>query len=386
MSFARIHPDTPPPPTPLLARFAAMLAPADDAKLRAMAAPARQATLRHFGRTQRLFAPLYLSNECVNNCRYCGFSRDNPIFRLTLTVDQVLREARHLYDQGFRNLLLVAGEHPKFVSEGYLQECIAAIRGFIPTIGIEVGPMEDHQYRELVEAGAEGLVVYQETYNKTTYQHLHTSGPKKNYSWRLECPERAYAGGFRRIGIGALFGLSDWRAEALSLAAHLEWLQKHCWKAQFTVSFPRMRPHAGMESFQPDPAFQLDDRSYLQMLMAFRICFPQVGIVVSTRESPALRDTVVSLGATYFSAGSHTEPGGYTGEGADDLHLTVRGRRVEIETPPEESSCRRATGQFGIADLRSAAEFAAMLRSQGYQAVWKDWEETILAPTSLQSA
>ncbi len=386
MSFARIHPDTPPPPTPLLARFAAMLAPADDAKLRAMAAPARQATLRHFGRTQRLFAPLYLSNECVNNCRYCGFSRDNPIFRLTLTVDQVVREARHLYDQGFRNLLLVAGEHPKFVSEGYLQECIAAIRGFIPTIGIEVGPMEDHQYRELVEAGAEGLVVYQETYNKTTYQHLHTSGPKKNYSWRLECPERAYAGGFRRIGIGALFGLSDWRAEALSLAAHLEWLQKHCWKAQFTVSFPRMRPHAGMESFQPDPAFQLDDRSYLQMLMAFRICFPQVGIVVSTRESPALRDTVVSLGATYFSAGSHTEPGGYTGEGADDLHLTVRGRRVEIETPPEESSCRRATGQFGIADLRSAAEFAAMLRSQGYQAVWKDWEETILAPTSLQSA
>ncbi len=386
MSFARIHPDTPPPPTPLLARFAAMLAPADDAKLRAMAAPARQATLRHFGRTQRLFAPLYLSNECVNNCRYCGFSRDNPIFRLTLTVDQVVREARHLYDQGFRNLLLVAGEHPKFVSEGYLQECIAAIRGFIPTIGIEVGPMEDHQYRELVEAGAEGLVVYQETYNKTTYQHLHTSGPKKNYSWRLECPERAYAGGFRRIGIGALFGLSDWRAEALSLAAHLEWLQKHCWKAQFTVSFPRMRPHAGMESFQPDPAFQLDDRSYLQMLMAFRICFPQVGIVVSTRESPALRDTVVSLGATYFSAGSHTEPGGYTGEGADDLHLTVRGRRVEIETPPEESSCRRATGQFGIADLRSAAEFAAMLRSQGYEAVWKDWEETILAPTSLQSA
>lgn len=386
MSFARIHPDTPPPPTPLLARFAAMLAPADDAKLRAMAAPARQATLRHFGRTQRLFAPLYLSNECVNNCRYCGFSRDNPIFRLTLKVDQVVREARHLYDRGFRNLLLVAGEHPKFVSEGYLQECIAAIRGFIPTIGIEVGPMEDHQYRELVEAGAEGLVVYQETYDKKTYQHLHTSGPKKNYSWRLECPERAYAGGFRRIGIGALFGLADWRAEALSLAAHLEFLQKHCWKAQFTVSFPRMRPHAGMESFQPDPAFQLDDRSYLQMLMAFRICFPQIGIVVSTREPPALRDTVVSLGATHFSAGSHTEPGGYTGEGADDLHLTVRGRRVEIESPPEETSCRRATGQFGIADLRSAAEFATMLRNQGYEAVWKDWEETILAPTSLQSA
>jgi len=384
MGFAEHHPDSPPPWTPLLRRFSRLLEPAGDVDLHARAAEAERLTARHFGRVQRLFAPLYVSNECVNNCRYCGFSRDNPILRLTLAVDQVVREARHLHRQGFRNVLLVAGEHPKFVNDGYLQECVRAIRGFIPTVGIEVGPMEDHQYRELVRAGAEGLVVYQETYHRGIYTNLHTAGPKKDYAWRLACPERAYAGGFRRIGIGALFGLADWRTEALSLAAHLEWLQRHCWKAQFTVSFPRIRPHAGMESFQPDPRHALADREWIQMLVAFRLCFPHVGIVVSTREAPALRDVVVRCGATHFSAGSHTEPGGYTGEGADDLHLTIRGRRVELEAE-KAASCSRATGQFGIADERAPGEFAGMLRAAGYEPVWKDWEETILAGQELSA-
>jgi 2-iminoacetate synthase len=141
-------------PTSLMRRFAQLIAPCSKGQLEARAKQSQQITRRHFGKTMRLFAPLYLSNECVNNCKYCGFSRDNPIFRTTLTVDQVVTEAQHLHSMGFRNILLVAGEHPKFVSDGYLQSCIDAIKDFVPTIGIEVGPMEDDQYGELVSHGA----------------------------------------------------------------------------------------------------------------------------------------------------------------------------------------------------------------------------------------
>ncbi|MDB6076579.1 MAG: biotin and thiamine synthesis associated, partial [Akkermansiaceae bacterium] len=375
VSFSQEYADLLARKSPLLSRFEKMIAPGSDASLEQMARESRRLTRSHFGRTMRLFAPLYVSNECVNNCSYCGFSRDNPIFRTTLTVDQVVREARHLHSLGFRNVLLVAGEHPKFVSDGYLQECVDALKTFIPTLGIEVGPMEDAEYGEMVQHGTEGLVVYQETYHRDTYVQLHTAGPKKNFDWRLDCPERAYAGGFRRIGIGALFGLADWRHEAISLAAHLEYLYKHCWKAQFTVAFPRMRPYAGNYQYQPDEELYLSDRALVQVICAFRICFPQVGIVMSTRENPAFRDAVVHLGVTTMSAGARTEPGGYTRAGHDDLHLTVKGRRVELA---EIKEGERATEQFQIHDTRSPAEVAAMLTAKGLDPVWKDWDEAIL--------
>lgn len=359
----------------LMAKFWSLLEVKSPAQLEAMAREARQVTRRNFGRTMRMFAPLYVSNECVNNCSYCGFSRDNAsIMRVTLTIDQVVKEARHLVEQGFRNILLVAGEHPKFVSNGYLEECIRAIRDFVPTIGIEVGPMEAPEYERMVKAGSEGLVVYQETYDREIYKDMHTAGPKKDFDWRIACPERGYEGGFRRIGIGALFGLSDWRLEALRLAAHLEHLHKHCWKAWFTVAFPRLRPAAG--GFHPLTGFP--DWALLQTICAFRLTFPEVGIILSTREPAPLRDSLASLGITSMSAGSHTEPGGYTGAGSDDLHLTVKGRRVDVA---ERDDKARAEGQFGIADERSPAEVAAMLSSQGLDAVWKDWDPAILAAT-----
>lgn len=376
MGFSEQFPDLMSRPTPLMRRFAAMIEPVADGVLEARARQAEVLTRRNFGRTMRLFAPLYVSNECVNNCSYCGFSRDNPILRTTLSVDQVVREAKHLHGLGFRNVLLVAGEHPKFVSEGYLQDCLDALKPFIPTLALEVGPMEDDQYADVVAHGAEGLVVYQETYHRETYQKLHTAGPKKNFDWRLDCPERAYNGGFRRIGIGALFGLADWRHEALALAAHLEYLYKHCWKAQFTIAFPRMRPYAGNYEYQTEENLLLGDRQLVQLMVAFRTLFPQVGIVVSTREPAPLRDKLVRLGATHMSAGARTEPGGYTGAGHDDVHLTVRGRRVELE---RKSGCERATEQFQIHDTRSPQEVAVMLRGQGIDPVWKDWDEAILA-------
>lgn len=377
MSFSEVFPSLMASPTPLMRRFLAMITEDGGPSLESLARQSQQVTRRHFGRTMRLFAPLYVSNECVNNCKYCGFSRDAAIFRTTLTVGQVVREAKHLHGLGFRNILLVAGEHPKFVSDGYLQECLDALKPFIPTLGLEVGPMEDDQYAEIVHHGAEGLVVYQETYHRETYETLHTAGPKRKFDWRLDCPERAYAGGFRRIGIGALFGLASWKYEALALAAHLEYLYKHCWKAQFTVAFPRMRPYAGNYEYEPDANLYLPDRALVRLITAFRIIFPQVGIVVSTREPAALRDAVASLGVTHMSAGARTEPGGYTGAGHDDLHLTVKGRRVELA---EKSGCEKATEQFQITDHRSAAEVAAALRSQNLDPVWKDWDESLLSP------
>ena len=220
----------------LILRFEHLIAPRSDRELEAMAQTSRALTMQNFGRTMRLFAPLYLSNECINNCQYCGFSRDNPILRVTLDVDEVVAEARHLAGQGFRQILLVAGEHPKFVSSDYLTKCVRALAPYFSSISIEVGPMDTEDYVTIVEAGAEGLVVYQETYNRGIYAEMHTAGPKRDFNYRLDCAERGYAAGFRRLGIGALIGLSRWQDEAIALAAHLEHLFKHCWQAQITVS------------------------------------------------------------------------------------------------------------------------------------------------------
>ena len=357
-------------PSAELRAFRRLLEPCSDVSLEEMARRSAALTRRHFGRTMRLFAPLYLSNECVNNCAYCGFSRDNAILRVTLEIEQVAAEARHLAAEGFRNVLLVAGEHPKFVSGGYLQQCLERLSKEIPSLSLEVAPMETNEYRSLVAAGAEGLGVYQETYDRKVYRELHTAGPKKDYDWRLDTAERGHAAGFRRLGIGVLFGLSEWRREAIALAAHLFHLQRLCWTSQITVSMPRLRPAAG--SFAPRHEF--NDRDFTQLLCAMRLSFPQIGIVLSTREPAHLRDALSPLGVTMMSAGSHTEPGGYTGQGTDRLHQTVRGRKVEI------SSCdaKSATEQFAISDDRSADAVAIMLRKRGMEPVWKDWDAAIL--------
>src|SRR6201993_2765116 len=355
----------------LIRRFEELIAPKSDGELESMAQLANRLTLQNFGRTMRLFAPLYLSNECINNCRYCGFSRDNPILRVTLEFDEVVAEAQHLARQGFRQILLVAGEHPKFVSRNYLAECVGALAPDFSSISIEVGPMQTEDYVPIVEAGAEGLVVYQETYNRGIYGEMHTSGPKRDFNFRLNCVERGYAAGFRRLGVGALIGLSRWQDEAIALAAHLEYLFKHCWQAQITVSLPRLRPAAG--GFHP--LFSMTDRELVQLVCALRITFPQLGIVLSTRERPPLRDSLALIGVTMMSAGSHTEPGGYTRQGREHLHRTVRGRIVAPEYQDGEDQL--ATGQFEISDERSPAEIAAVLRRRGLEPVWKDWDQAL---------
>lgn len=361
-----------------LADFASLISPAGGKLLEHMGRRSHALTQQRFGKVIRLFAPLYLSNECINNCKYCGFSRDNAILRVTLSLEEVRREAQAIKAQGFRNILLVAGEHPKFVSTTYLRDCITALHEDVPSVSLEIGPLEVEEYKPLVAAGADGLVVYQETYDRAVYADMHTAGPKRNFDWRLETPERGYAAGFRRLGISPLYGLADWRYEAIAVAAHADYLLRNCWKSYVTISLPRLRPCAG--EFQP--LTHMTDREMVQLVCAFRLMFPDVGLVLSTRESAKLRDGLIPLGITMMSAGSHTEPGGYTGAGKEHTHHTVRGRIVEEgasewATPPGQTTT--ATAQFNIADERPADEVARLIQRLGYEPVWKDWDAALTA-------
>jgi 2-iminoacetate synthase len=331
-------------PRPDLADLAALLSPAAGRRLEDLAHRAHDLTVRRFGRTVRLFAPLYLSNECVSVCTYCGFSAGNDIARRTLEPEEVVAEARELVARGFRHVLLVSGEHARIVSKDYLVECVRQLAPVVPSLSLEVQVWDTPTYRRLVGAGCEGLVVYQETYDPGTYAAVHLKGKKRNAEWRLAAPDRGAAAGMRRLGIGALLGLhDDWRSEGLALAAHARALIRRWWRCDVSAALPRLRPAAG--GYQP--AHPVSDAELVQLLCALRIVLPDLGLTMSTREAPALRDALVRLGVTTMSAGSHTEPGGYAA--------------------PSE-----AEPQFEIADTRSPAEVAAVLRAAGYDPVWMD--------------
>lgn len=331
-------------PRRTLADVAALLSPAAGARLEELAAAAQAATLQRFGRAVRLFAPLYVSNECLSSCTYCGFSKGLPVVRRTLAPDEVEREARLLAGRGFRSLLLVAGEHRVDVSPDYLLECVRRVAGVVPQVAVETQTWSDDTYARLVAAGLEGVVHYQETYDRERYAEVHRAGWKRDYDRRLVAVERAAAAGVRRLGVGALLGLSaDWRADLLAVAAHAAWLQRAFWRVEVTVSLPRIKPSAS--GFQPVSV--VDDALYVQALCALRLAAPEAGIVLSTREPAALRDGLVRIAVTTMSAGSSTEPGGYTTPG-------------------------QAQEQFAVSDERSAADVAAMIAAAGYEPVWKD--------------
>lgn len=326
----------------------ALLSPAAADRLEDLAQLARARTLQRFGRGVRLFAPLYVSNECVSVCTYCGFSAGNEIARRTLTIDEAIAEATELVVRGFRHVLLVAGEHARIVSKAYLLDVVRALAPLVPQLSVEVQVWDEAFYADLVAAGCDGVVVYQETYDATTYDAVHLKGKKRNAAWRLGAPDRAAAAGARRLGIAALLGLhGDWRSEAIALAVHAEALCKRWWKAEVQIALPRLKPAAGGY----EPADPVDDRSLVQLLCALRLCLPDVGVSLSTRERAELRDALVPLGITQMSAGSHTEPGGYAEESA-------------------------AEPQFEISDDRSPAEVAAALVGLGYEPVWKDWQRS----------
>ena len=337
----------------------ALLSPiAAEHYLEEMAQLSYRITRKRFGQTLRLFAPMYLSNECNNICDYCGFSMNNQIPRKTLTDAEILREAGILKKNGFDHILLVTGESAQKVGLDYLAHALDLLRPHFSNLSIEVQPLEESAYSRLIEHGMHAVMVYQETYCSKSYAKHHLKGKKTNFDWRLNTADRLGRAGVNKIGLGCLFGLTeDWRTDALFAGIHLDYLEKKYWRTSYSMSFPRMRPYEGENIVSVD----LKDRDLVQLICAFRIFNHELEITLSTRESQQFRENILPLGITHMSAGSKTNPGGYA--------------------EPEES-----LEQFSVSDERSAAEICTMLKGKGFDPVWKDWDKSYDHPKAKPTA
>jgi 2-iminoacetate synthase len=325
--------------------FKALISPAASEYLEQMAILSRNLTLERFGKTIQMYVPVYLSNECQNICTYCGFSLENKIKRTTLTDEQILREVKAVKEQGYDHILLVTGEANKTVGVEYLINAIKLTRPYFSHIAIEVQPLEQDEYAMLISAGLNTVLVYQETYHKEDYKKHHPKGKKSNFEYRLDTPDRLGKSGIFKIGVGVLLGLEDWRVDSFFTALHLSYLEKSYWKTKYSVSFPRLRPAEGVMG----PKVEISDRELVQLICAYRIMDREVELSISTRESQKFRNNIIKLGVTSMSAGSKTNPGGYSVE------------KTSLE-------------QFETDDNRSSLEIAEMIKSQGYEPVWKDWD------------
>jgi 2-iminoacetate synthase len=310
-----------------------------------MAQMSHQRTVARFGYTQQLYAPLYLSNVCSNICTYCGFSANNRIPRKILNESEIQQELSALKALGIQHVLFVTGESNLRVGVPYLKRAFELAREQFSSLSMEVQPMDQAAYEALMGSGLSSVLVYQETYHREAYARYHPKGFKRNFDYRLETPERLGQAGMKKIGLGVLYGLEDWRTDSFMLAAHLQFMERRYWRSRYSISFPRIRPHEG--DFQPVSV--VDDRDLVQLICAFRLLSSELELSLSTREEARFRDHVHKLGITSMSAGSKTNPGGYA---------------VDPQT----------LEQFEISDERSPVQVAAHLQSDGYEAVWKDWD------------
>ena len=329
-----------------IAELAALISPAAEPFLEEMARRSALLTAQRFGRTTQLYAPIYLSNFCTNRCAYCGFAANNRINRRCLTLDEAEAEADILHARGFQHILLVSGEAEDIVGVDYLEAIALRLRGRFAAVSIEVQPLSTAHYARLFKAGITAVAVYQETYDQEMYQQVHLAGKKTDYHYRLDTPARVAAAGMREVGIGALLGLTDWRAEGLAIGLHLAWLRKNFWSTGVTVSFPRLRPAAG----EFEPLVIVSEKNLSQLIFALRLFDPDVGLVLSTREEARYRDGMLGLGPTRYSAGSCTAPGGYSN--------------------PEMTDGE----QFSVGDQRTVEEVSLAIAAKGFDPVSKDWD------------
>ncbi|MBZ4644565.1 MAG: thiH1 [Clostridia bacterium] len=326
--------------------FLALLSPRAEKYLEEMAQKAHRLTVYNFGKTILLYTPLYLSNYCTNQCLYCGFNTKNKIQRKQLTLDEVEAEAKAIAATGLKHILILTGDAKKIASLEYLEDCIEILRKYFTSIAIEIYALEEEEYARLIKAGVDSFTIYQETYNEGLYDQLHLKGPKKDYRFRLDAPERACKAFMRSVNIGALLGLDkEWRREAFFTGLHANYLQNRYMETEISLSLPRIRPHVG--GFQPNCI--VSDKNMVQIMLAFRLFMPRAGITISTRENAQFRDNIIRLGVTKMSAGSSTAVGGHTQQ--------------------EEN-----TGQFDISDERSVQEMREAILRLGYQPVFKDWQ------------
>ena len=323
-----------------------LISPVASNRLEEMARLAKDITDRRFGKTVSLYIPMYVGNACTNKCVYCGFNHDNDFSRTILSQEEIQQECKSIKELGpFQNLLLVAGEYPALCGVEYLEKVLTTCRPYFHNLTLEVQPMKSADYKRLTESGLNGVVCFQETYNKKAYPKYHPRGMKSHFDWRLNGFDRMGEAGLHKIGLGALLGLEDWHGEAVMLGRHLRYLQKKYWRSRFSINFPRLRPSES--GFKPN--FIVSDRDIVQLSCAFRIFDHDLDISFSTRENPHFRDSIIGLGVTSLSAGSKTEPGGYS--------------------RPHE-----ALEQFEISDARSPHEVEASIKAKGYDPVWKDWD------------
>lgn len=327
-------------------------------ELETLAAESRAITLRRFGRTMSLYAPLYLSNHCSSGCAYCGFASDRTTVRRRLEPEDLDRELSAMKRLGISDVLLLTGERTARAGFDYLQRSVEAAARHMQRVSVETFPMTVAEYRALADAGCTGVTIYQETYDRERYEAIHRWGPKKDFLHRLETPARALEGGIKAVGLGVLLGLGDPVADALSLYRHVRHLGRTWWRAGLSVSFPRIRPQTG--GYQP--AFPVDDRFLARMIFAFRIALPDVDLVLSTRESAAFRDGMAGLGITRMSIASRTTVGGYD----------------------EPDGSQR--GQFDISDDRTAEAFCDALRAREIEPVFKNWEPSYNGPAAVAEA
>ncbi len=329
--------------------FKALISPAALPYLEQMAILSNQITKKRFGKTIQMYIPVYLSNECQNICTYCGFSMNNKIGRVTLTEAQILKEIEVIKSFGYDHILLVTGESQKNVGIDYFKEVMPVFRSNFSHISMEVQPLKEEEYRELILLGLNTVLVYQETYNQNEYKNYHLKGKKSNFFYRLETPDRLGSSGVHKIGLGILIGLDDWRTDSFFTALHLTYLEKAYWQTKYSISFPRLRPAEGFSKSK----VEMNEKELVQLICAYRIFNEEIELSLSTRESQNFRNNIVKLGITAMSAGSKTNPGGYA---------------------LEEDSLE----QFEISDERTAPEVASMIRELGYEPVWKDWDKNYI--------
>lgn len=319
----------------------------EPAFLENLAQQAKKVKEQFFGRTIALYAPLYLSNYCTSYCTYCGFHSHNRIERFKLTAEQMHPEMKFLADQGIENILLLTGESYRGTPLSYLKEAVHVAKQYFPSISLEVHPMNVPEYRELFEIGVDGITVYQETYDEDRYHEVHLTGKKADYYYRRGTPERAAQGGVRSISMGILLGLaSDTAKDLYALYEHLRFMEKNYPGVEYSLSFPRFQPIKG-EDFAK---VYVDDKMFTKIICLTRVLFPRIGINLSTRERPQLRDSLLELGITRMSAGSNTSVGGYTLKSKKD------------QEP-----------QFDIQDERSIKEIVALLKSKNFDPIFTDW-------------
>lgn len=328
--------------------FMALISPAAEPYLEVMARLSRKYTQERFGRTMSMFIPLYITNSCTNSCVYCGFHRENPMARTILTIDQCEDEYKAIKRIApFENLLIVTGENPGVAGVKYLAAALDRAKPYFSNLKIEVMPLKAEEYEELTHHGLNGVICFQETYNRKNYKLYHPHGMKSHFEWRCDGFDRMGQAGVHSIGMGALLGLEkEWKTDVTMLAYHLRYLQKHYWRTKYSVNFPRMRP-AQNEGFQPN-CF-VTDKELAQVTFAMRIFDHDVDISYSTREPAFIRNNMCTLGVTTMSAESRVNPGGYY-------------------TYPE------ALEQFTVSDNRTVGEIVSSLKERGIEPVWKDWD------------